>query len=114
MDPTSPPSGTGHAESDCGDRIDLSLWVDQGVIRRATFEMHGCTNTLAAARAISTLAAGQPLVEALQIERDAVLAAASPLPPGTEHVADLALEALRDAVVDALRTARDPWKRLYR
>jgi NifU-like protein involved in Fe-S cluster formation len=113
-EPSSPPSGTGQAESDCGDRIKLSLWVERDAITRATFEIHGCTNTLAAARAISALAAGQPLTEALQIERDAVLAAAAPLPPGTEHVADLALEALREAVLDALRTARDPWKRLYR
>lgn len=115
MEPSSsPPSGTGQAETDCGDRIELSLWVDHGTIRRATFEIHGCTNTLAAAKAISTLAAGQPLTDALQIGRDAVLAAAAPLPPGTEHVADLALEALRAAVLDALQTARDPWKRLYR
>jgi NifU-like protein involved in Fe-S cluster formation len=113
-DPGAGPTGRGQSETGCGDRIEIHLWVERGTIVRAEFEMHGCQNTYAAARTLTHLVAGRSLTAALTLERDALLAAIGELPEGTEHVADLALAALRSAVLDALATERDPWKRLYR
>jgi NifU-like protein involved in Fe-S cluster formation len=108
------PAGVGRASSDCGDEVTFRLWVRDGRIGRAEFEMRGCDNTLAVAAAAAALCRGMTPDEALGIDSDRIRAEAPPLPAGTEHAADVARDALRAALLDALRTRNEPWKRLYR
>lgn len=108
------PSGLGRAATACGDAVEIRLWTRGGRIHKAEFEMRGCQNTLAAAAAAVGLVRERTLHEALAVDAAAVLAAATGLAPGREHVAELAAAALRAAVLDALAAHQDPWKRLYR
>lgn len=108
------PAGVGRATSDCGDAVEIRLWTSADRIRRVEFEVRGCQNVLMAAAAAADLARRGSLFEALAVDGQAVRAAAVDLPPGREHVADLAAAALRAAAREALANRHEPWRRLYR
>lgn len=108
------PSGVGRAATECGDAVEIRLWTSGDRIRRVEFEIHGCQNTLAAGAAAADLARQRTLVEALAVDAAAVQAAAVGLAPGREHVAELAVAALRAAAREALAHRHEPWRRLYR
>jgi|AMFO01.1.fsa_nt_gi NifU homolog involved in Fe-S cluster formation len=105
--------GRGGAASDCGDTVEIFLWLRDGKVREARFRMNGCINTALAAQATTELATGRSPVDLLQLEPEAVLDVAT-LPEGEEHCADTAAAALHAAARDALRTGKEPWKKLYR
>lgn len=106
----------GHAviTGPCGDTMEIWLDVNNELIEEISFATDGCTTTLAAGSMITEMAKGKPVLEALQISQQDVLAALGGLPPESEHCALLASNTLKEAVRDYQEYQRDSWKRNYK
>lgn len=108
------PDGRGLCRGECGDSIEVQLRVRDDVIEEATFRSDGCGGTYAAATITSTLARGRLRAEALSLTAVEVIDRLGPVIEGHEHCAVIAVNALHEAIKDSIRTAAEPWKRLYR
>ncbi len=109
------PDGYGKRTSDCGDSIELFLEIRDGVVKNARYEMNGCNFTLACARAVTALATGCDLSDVMKATTPGKIdEALGGLPEHNKHCAELASEAMSEAVTDAAVTSREPWRRLYR
>jgi NifU-like protein involved in Fe-S cluster formation len=113
-DSETPPDGLGRSESDCGDLCVMQVWLRDNRVTRCEFEVRGCQNNFAAAVVAAAFARDRAFGEVLGFQPPDLLARLEGLPPGTEHVAELVLHALHEAVLDAFRSRREPWKRIYR
>lgn len=93
------PDGTGRAENPgCGDVVEVSVRVEGGAVAAVGFLAQGCVPAVAAASRLTELAWGAPLEDALRIDREALAAALGGLPLASRHAAQLAVDALRDAL----------------
>lgn len=82
----------------CGDIIRLSLKVDAARISEIRFKAKGCVPAMACASAITELAAGKTVNEALALDRASLIAAVGGLPQASTHAAQVALDALGAAL----------------
>lgn len=83
-----------------GDGPYVQLWLDvqEGTIRRSSFDCNGCPSSLAVSSALSQLLIGRTLEIAAKIEARDLILILQGLPDGKEYYADLAVEALRNAI----------------
>jgi nitrogen fixation protein NifU and related proteins len=86
----------------CGDVVRISLKIDSGRIREIRFKARGCVPTMACASAMTELAAGKTVVEALALNRTHFTAVLGELPPASAH----AMQVVLDALAAALRQVR--------
>lgn len=84
----------------CGDRLELSLKIRDGVVREARFRASGCTAAIASGSIATEMLAGRALDEAAAIKDDDVAAALGGLPPARVHCSVLAEDAIRAALDD--------------
>ena len=82
----------------CGDVLRLTLAIEAGRVSEIRFQAKGCVAAIACASALTELVAGKTLVEAGSISRDSLIAAVGGLPQGSAHAAQLAMDALAEAV----------------
>jgi nitrogen fixation protein NifU and related proteins len=82
----------------CGDRLRLSLKINQGKIEVARFLAYGCPPTLACGSALTELIQGKTTAEAFQVTRKQLVDAVGGLPLRKQHAAALAIETLRSAI----------------
>lgn len=108
------PHGYGRKSRECGDTIEIFLTVRDGMIETASFETNGCIYSVACANTMVHLAMGKSLGEAGDLNADHIIEFLETLPPHERHCAELAVDALQLALMDANETKRQPWKRLYR
>jgi nitrogen fixation protein NifU and related proteins len=109
------PDGYGKSVSDCGDTIEIFLFVKEGTVTDAVYEADGCGFTLACAQAVAALAKGKKISLVMSVcVPERIDGAAGSLPEANKHCANLACEAMANAVSDALANLRDPWKKIYR
>lgn len=94
------PSGRGSAVGQCGDSIDVSLRIDDGTITDIKVTPRGCVYTLVCASAMSELAKGRNLDDALELAPEEVVAALGGLPEDHLHCARLAVNTLGEAIAD--------------
>lgn len=94
------PSGKGAAVGKCGDSIEVSLRIDLGTIADIKVQPHGCLYTLVCASAMSQLAKGRDLDQALELEPHEVAEALGGLPEDHLHCARLAVNTLGEAIAD--------------
>jgi NifU-like protein involved in Fe-S cluster formation len=87
----------------CGDRIRLSLRVNDGRIAAARFLAYGCPPTLVCGSVLTEMIAGVTIAEAMALARTDLMAAIGGLPSRKQHAAALAIETLRAS----LRIASD-------
>ena len=111
---SAPPDGTGRCTGECGDSIEMQLRLSGGRIERAAFACDGCLSTALAATAVTELVRDAPLSKALQLTAVHVLDRAGSLDEAHEHCAVIAVNALHEAVSDALQNRVASWKQLYR
>jgi NifU-like protein involved in Fe-S cluster formation len=78
----------------CGDILRLAARVENGRIAEVRFKCQGCVVSLAAASALTELAAGKTLANARGITAANVSAHLGGLPQATYHGAQLAADAL--------------------
>jgi nitrogen fixation NifU-like protein len=96
-------NATGSAVGQCGDAIDVSLRIDRGAIADIKVVPHGCVYTLVCASAMSELAKGRDLDQALELGPEEVVAALGGLPEDHMHCARLAVNTLGEAIADYYR-----------
>jgi NifU-like protein involved in Fe-S cluster formation len=82
----------------CGDRMRLSLRINEGRIEGAGFLAYGCPPTLVCGSALTELIIGKTVEEAARLTRKDLLDGIGGLPSRKQHAAALALETLRSAV----------------
>ena len=82
----------------CGDRMRLSLRLNEGHIEEIGFLAYGCAPTLACGSALTELVKGKTNEEALRLTRKDVVDAVGGLPSRKHHAAALAIETLRAAL----------------
>jgi len=115
MRPIDRPDGYARAEKEDGDRIDLFLKLEGDRIAECTFTAQACAASAACAQAVTELAGGRSLQQALvavTIER--ILELLGGLPPANVHCARDAVDLFRTALSDALQMRKDSWKIAYR
>lgn len=84
----------------CGDIMEVSLKIDDGVITDAKFTTFGCGSAIASSSMATEMIRGKPLSEALQLTNQAVAEALDGLPAHKMHCSVLAEEAVKAAVKD--------------
>ena len=82
----------------CGDRLRLSLIVNDGRIEAARYLAYGCPPTLVCGSVLTELIIGRTTGEAQQLTRNDLLNAIGGLPSRKHHAAALAIEALNKAL----------------
>jgi NifU-like protein involved in Fe-S cluster formation len=82
----------------CGDRLRLSLRVQDGRIEEAEFLAYGCPPTLVCGSALTELIKGKTVAEALSLTRKNLVEVVGGLPARKQHAAALAIETLHSAL----------------
>ncbi|MDY6910894.1 MAG: iron-sulfur cluster assembly scaffold protein [Chloroflexota bacterium] len=106
--------GCGHSLGSCGDDMEIWLRVRNGNITEAKFWTNGCSTSIASGSMVTEMAKGRPVTEALKIGQHDVLTALDGLPEESDHCAQLAANALKEAIKNYLALKREPWKKAYR
>lgn len=110
----SEPDGEAVLTGICEDTVRVQIRLQGDCIQDIRFMTNGCAATVACGSMVTELARGKTLGEALKIDGETVREAFGGLPREHSHCADLAANALQNAVRDALEVRRAPWKRFYR
>lgn len=95
------PDAQGFFLGRCGDRMQIDLRIVSGRIKDARFIADGCGATQACGSMITRMAGAKTLDQAEKITPDDLLTALGGLPDDHLHCAELAVMALREALVDA-------------
>ena len=85
----------------CGDRIRLSLRIDEGRIKAARFLAYGCPPTLVCGSVLTDLIQGNEVAAVGQLNREQLVEAIGGLPARKQHAAALAIETLHAALESA-------------
>ena len=85
----------------CGDRLRLSLRVNDNRIEAARFLAYGCAPTLACGSALAEMVEGMTIADALRLTKQEIARALDGLPARKGHAAALAIETLRAALEDS-------------
>jgi len=97
----------------CGDIMELTIKVDDGVIADAKFRTFGCGAAIATSSMVTDMVKGKTIEEALAVSNAAVAEALGGLPSIKMHCSVLAEQALKSAIEDYHRrqsgeTGNDP------
>lgn len=82
----------------CGDVMKIYLKVEDDVIVDAKFETLGCAAAIAVSSALTDLAIGKTLDEAMEITKDGVVEDLGGLPEQKVHCSMLGVDALKKAI----------------
>jgi nitrogen fixation NifU-like protein len=82
----------------CGDMLEVSLRLEDGVIAEVRFRAKGCVPSIACASRLTEMVQGLTVADALAIRRDAIIESLGGLPAASQHAAQLAVDALREAI----------------
>ncbi len=82
----------------CGDRMKISLKIEDDKINDAKMQVLGCPGAVASACALISLAKGKTLKEAGQIDLDGLYRELEKLPDQKVHCARLAIKTLQKAL----------------
>lgn len=78
----------------CGDILNLSAVVENGVVTSAAFQAKGCTASLACASALTELLAGRRIDSLQKFSTGEVEEAVGQLPAESKHAASLCAQAV--------------------
>lgn len=82
----------------CGDRLRLSLRIDNERIEAARFLAYGCAPTLACGSVLTEMIEGVSVDDANKLTRKQIVDALGGLSPQKQHAAALAIETLQRAL----------------
>ncbi len=103
--------GSARVTGPCGDTMEISLRICDGVVEDAAFQTDGCGTTIVAGSMVTELAKGKGVAEALELTQQDVLDALGGLPEESVHCALLAANTLKQATKDYQARKREPRKR---
>lgn len=89
----------------CGDILELSAEVRDGVVQAIRFRAKGCVPAMACASALVELASGSTVAALTKIQKEDVLREVDGVPPASGHAAQLAVDALRALLGQRAATA---------
>jgi nitrogen fixation protein NifU and related proteins len=89
----------------CGDKIKVDLVVTDDILKKVNCVPEGCVYTVACASAMSVLATGRSLEQALKLQPENVVHELGGLPEDHLHCARLAINTLGEAVAEYYRKA---------
>jgi nitrogen fixation NifU-like protein len=78
----------------CGDILKLTVKATDGRITEIRFRAKGCVPAMACGSAITELAQGKSVSEAMNITREQLIAAVGGLPEASAHASHLAIDTL--------------------
>ncbi len=107
------PDGYGQSSNECGDTVEFFLTVKNDKISSVSLDVRGCINTNACANTVAFMAEGKKVSHAWNIAPEKVNDYLETLPSHELHCAELAVRALRKALVKFLEIKRAPWKKMY-
>lgn len=107
------PDGSGKVTGGCGDTIEVFLKIKDDSVEAASFMPQGCLHTVACGDALTTLAEGRSLDQALALTPDDIETELGGLPADHRHCAELACQSLWEAAMDFYRSRRAGWKKMY-
>lgn len=81
-----------------GNFMILTLRIDQAIISDIAFQTFGCGPAIASGSVVTDTLKGKPLSQAQALTRDDISQALGGIPPHKLYCADLAIEALQDAL----------------
>jgi nitrogen fixation NifU-like protein len=90
----------------CGDVLELALNIEKETITAARFRARGCVASVACASKLTELSIGKSLHEAGRLKAEPLAESLGGLPPASSHAAHLAIDALAQALRQALATGR--------
>ncbi len=108
------PDGYGKYTRECGDTLEFYLFSRDGRIGSASFYTDGCLYTIACANTVVDLIQGKPVDTAWGISPQDISDFLETLPKAEQHCAELAVQALRLALLDLRQTERQPCNKFYR
>ncbi len=82
----------------CGDRLRLTLFINDGRIEAASFLAYGCPPTLACGSVLTEIIKGVSAEKAWRLTRQEIGQALGGLPARKQHAAALAIETLQAAL----------------
>jgi nitrogen fixation protein NifU and related proteins len=106
--------GYGKCSRECGDTLEIFLTSRNGHIHSASFHTDGCIFTVACANTVVRMVEGRPAQEAWNITPRQIMEFLETLPEKEFHCAELAIQALRFALLNLNETIRQPWTKFYR
>ncbi len=89
----------------CGDILELSIKVVDGLISEVRFLAKGCVPAMACGSLITEMIGGKSIQEARGISKEDVVREIGGLPSASGHAAQLAVDALRSVLEKAARNA---------
>lgn len=87
-------------EVDCGDVCEITILVENELIKDIKFRVYGCAGAIATSSAVTTLARGKLCEKALELTDDDVVEFLGGLPEKKRHCSLLGVRALEQAVYD--------------
>ena len=107
------PDGQDRNAGECGDAIEMYLFIHSGLIQSISFNISGCLNTNACCNTVAYLAEGKSVEEAWGITPENVVDYLETLPPGNYHCAELAVGAFYKALSNYHENQTFQWKKFY-
>jgi nitrogen fixation NifU-like protein len=95
------PDGSAVGKGSCGDAIEMSIRLKGETIAEIGHQPNGCAYTVACASAVSLLASGKHIDDALELKAEDVERELGGLPEDHLHCARLAVNTLGEAIADA-------------
>jgi nitrogen fixation protein NifU and related proteins len=86
----------------CGDTIGIYVGMDNGAITRISFVTNGCGPTIACSSALTRMANGLNIRDAMKITGQDLMEYLGGMPAEHTHCADLAVNTLRSALAKVL------------
>ncbi len=94
----------------CGDMMEMSVKIDDGVISDVKFRTFGCGAAIATSSMATELIKGKTIEQALELTNRAIAEALDGLPPVKMHCSVLAADALKMALADYYQRQGDDEK----
>ena len=87
-------------ERDCGDLLRVFIKVEKDVVTDVKYQIKGCAAAIACASAMTELAIGKSIEDALMVSEDDIVEALDGLPEFKLHCSNLGAAGLRMAIVN--------------
>ena len=105
--------GRAQQTGQCGDTVELFLAVRAGQIRRVTYQISGCLNTVACVNTLAYLVEGRTVADSWEITPENIITFLESLPADHHHCAELVVGTFYKALNDYNLLLREPWRKDY-
>lgn len=92
--------------AECGDIMKMYLYVENNVVKDASFQTYGCAAAIASSSTATEMIKGKTIEEALKLKNSEVVEALEGLPPQKIHCSVLAEEAIKAAIDDYIKNKK--------